>query len=39
MLWDRLVCGVLDKRVQRRPLGKPVLELKKAFEAADPLPL
>ncbi|KAM7294374.1 hypothetical protein ISCGN_023880 [Ixodes scapularis] len=39
MLWDRLVCGVLDKRLQRRPLGKPVLEFKKAFEAADPLPL
>ncbi|KAG0421624.1 hypothetical protein HPB47_002491, partial [Ixodes persulcatus] len=39
MLWDRLVCGVLDKGVLRRPLGKPMLEFKKAFETANPSPL
>ena len=32
MLWDRLVCGIVDQRIQRRLLAEPDLTFAKALE-------
>ena len=37
MLRDRLVCGINDKRIQRRLLAEPDLTFKRAFELAQGL--
>ena len=34
MMRDRLVCGVNDERIQRRPLAESRLDFKKALELA-----
>ena len=35
MLRDRLVCGIVDERIQRRLLAEPTLTFQKAFELAQ----
>ena len=35
MIWDRLVCRVNDRRIQRRLLAEPDLTFKKAMEIAQ----